>query len=194
MLPAAAFKITRQNLLRPTTLIHEAGHHVAHLVGWNEEPAAALQTALSDERDVAPRGPDGRSRWPPTACDSRTKATAARAPRSTTSFSRGPTLFSPPPGRSTPRRVHPSPARRSDVRAHLWCSPWDDLGVHQASTRLLSRVTVSHLQSGASSAQRTFAASPEARRAFTASPSFMPTRSGTETDPAEDWLADGAEL
>src|SRR5690606_14261502 len=35
--PVAAIKITRHNLLRPTALIHEAGHQVAHIVGWNEE-------------------------------------------------------------------------------------------------------------------------------------------------------------
>src|SRR5919201_1916573 len=46
--PAAAVKITRQNLLTPTAVIHETGHQVAHIVGWNEELAALLQ------RDLAP--------------------------------------------------------------------------------------------------------------------------------------------
>ena len=36
-------KITRQNLYRPTALIHESGHQVAHIVGWNEELAALLR-------------------------------------------------------------------------------------------------------------------------------------------------------
>jgi hypothetical protein len=44
--PAAAIKITRHNLLRPTSLIHETFHQVAHLTGWNDELAAALHAAL----------------------------------------------------------------------------------------------------------------------------------------------------
>jgi hypothetical protein len=45
--PAAVLKITRQNLRRPTALIHESGHQVAHLAGWNEELAALLRRELS---------------------------------------------------------------------------------------------------------------------------------------------------
>jgi hypothetical protein len=45
--PAAALKITRQNLYRPTALIHESGHQVAHIVGWNDELAALLQRELA---------------------------------------------------------------------------------------------------------------------------------------------------
>jgi hypothetical protein len=52
--PAAAIKVTRQNLLRPTSLIHESGHQVAHIVGWNGELAAALRKGLGDVPDVAP--------------------------------------------------------------------------------------------------------------------------------------------
>lgn len=44
--PVAAIKIVRHNLLRPTALIHEAGHQVAHLTGWNDELAAALRLGL----------------------------------------------------------------------------------------------------------------------------------------------------
>lgn len=44
--PAAAIKITRHNLLRPTSLIHETFHQVAHLTGWNDELAAALYATL----------------------------------------------------------------------------------------------------------------------------------------------------
>jgi hypothetical protein len=44
--PVAAIKITHHNLLRPTSLIHEAGHQVAHVTGWNEELAAALARQL----------------------------------------------------------------------------------------------------------------------------------------------------
>jgi hypothetical protein len=50
--PAAAIKIVRHNLLRPTALIHEAGHQVAHIVDWNRELAETLDRGLSD-------GPDG---------------------------------------------------------------------------------------------------------------------------------------
>jgi hypothetical protein len=52
--PAAAIKITRQNLYRPTALIHETGHQVAHIVGWNAELAALLSRGLGDApADVA---------------------------------------------------------------------------------------------------------------------------------------------
>jgi len=44
--PVAAIKITHHNLL-PTALIHEAGHQVAAVVGWNEELAAKLATGLT---------------------------------------------------------------------------------------------------------------------------------------------------
>ncbi len=45
--PAAAIKIARHNLLRPTALIHETGHQVAHILGWNEELAEALRDGLA---------------------------------------------------------------------------------------------------------------------------------------------------
>lgn len=44
--PVAAIKVTRHNLLRPTALIHEAGHQVAHITGWNDELAATLGRGL----------------------------------------------------------------------------------------------------------------------------------------------------
>lgn len=44
--PVAAIKITRHNLLRPTALIHEAGHQVAHITGWNDELREALNIEL----------------------------------------------------------------------------------------------------------------------------------------------------
>jgi hypothetical protein len=47
--PAAAIKIVRHNLLRPTALIHEAGHQVAHIIGWNQELAETLERGLNDE-------------------------------------------------------------------------------------------------------------------------------------------------
>jgi hypothetical protein len=45
--PVAAIKITRHNLLRPTALIHEAGHQAAHIVGWTGELASKLNTGLA---------------------------------------------------------------------------------------------------------------------------------------------------
>jgi len=45
--PVAAIKITRHNLYRPTALIHEAGHQMAHIVGWTDELAAALAAGLT---------------------------------------------------------------------------------------------------------------------------------------------------
>lgn len=44
--PVAAIKITRHNLLRPTALIHEAGHQVAHIAHWNQELAVSLAQQL----------------------------------------------------------------------------------------------------------------------------------------------------
>ena len=44
--PAAAIKMTRHNAGHPTALLHETGHQVAHLTGWNQELAAALASRL----------------------------------------------------------------------------------------------------------------------------------------------------
>lgn len=46
--PAAAIKVTRFNLFRPTSMLHEAGHQVAHLTGWNAELPAALRRGVPD--------------------------------------------------------------------------------------------------------------------------------------------------
>ena len=43
--PAAAIKIVRHNLHRPTALLHEVGHQVAHLTRWTDDLAAALREA-----------------------------------------------------------------------------------------------------------------------------------------------------
>jgi hypothetical protein len=52
--PAALLKITRQNIYRPTALVHESGHQVAHILGWNEELASLLGRELSSSSsDVA---------------------------------------------------------------------------------------------------------------------------------------------
>ena len=44
--PVASIKITRHNLLRPSAIIHEAGHQVAHMLGWVPELAAKLASGL----------------------------------------------------------------------------------------------------------------------------------------------------
>ncbi|WP_210481598.1 hypothetical protein [Naasia sp. SYSU D00948] len=55
--PAAAIKLTRHNLSFPTALLHETGHQVGHLSGWNGELAEALYTVL------APRSPQLATLW-----------------------------------------------------------------------------------------------------------------------------------
>jgi hypothetical protein len=45
--PVAAIKIVRHNLLRPTSLIHEAGHQAAHICEWNGELATTLSYGLA---------------------------------------------------------------------------------------------------------------------------------------------------
>lgn len=52
--PVAVIKITRHNLLRPTALIHEAGHQVAHLCGWNSELALVLARGLPAHGAASP--------------------------------------------------------------------------------------------------------------------------------------------
>lgn len=47
--PVAMIKVVRHNILRPTSLLHEAGHQVAHIVGWNEQLARALSNELPNE-------------------------------------------------------------------------------------------------------------------------------------------------
>ena len=48
--PVAAIKVTRHNLLRPTSIIHEAGHQVAHMLGWNDQLRVALLATVADRR------------------------------------------------------------------------------------------------------------------------------------------------
>jgi hypothetical protein len=42
----STIKIVRHNLVRPTSLIHEAGHQVAHQLDWNNQLAAALADGI----------------------------------------------------------------------------------------------------------------------------------------------------
>jgi len=45
--PVAAIKIVRHNLQRPTAVIHETGHQVAHILGWNDELTSVLRRGLA---------------------------------------------------------------------------------------------------------------------------------------------------
>jgi hypothetical protein len=51
--PAAAIKIVRHNLQQPTSLVHEAGHQVAHIAGWNGELARRLEQGISGPAPLA---------------------------------------------------------------------------------------------------------------------------------------------
>jgi len=46
--PIAAIKVTQHNLFRPTAIIHETGHQVAHILDWNDELANEFQSKLSN--------------------------------------------------------------------------------------------------------------------------------------------------
>lgn len=50
---AAAIKITRHNLYRPTACLHEAGHQAAFMLDWNDELAASMRRELRDAPIVA---------------------------------------------------------------------------------------------------------------------------------------------
>ena len=43
----AAIKVTQHNLFRPTAIIHETGHQIAHILDWTKELAAAYEKDLS---------------------------------------------------------------------------------------------------------------------------------------------------
>ena len=51
--PVAAIKVTLHNLFRPTAIIHESGHQIAHILNWNEELARELQLKLSEHSPAA---------------------------------------------------------------------------------------------------------------------------------------------
>jgi len=51
--PAAAIKIVRHNLERPTALVHECGHQAAHITGWNDELARTLRAGLDPSSPLA---------------------------------------------------------------------------------------------------------------------------------------------
>lgn len=44
----AAIKVTQHNLYRPTAIIHETGHQVAHILDWNAELSEGLKTGFKN--------------------------------------------------------------------------------------------------------------------------------------------------
>ncbi len=50
--PVAAIKVTQHNLYRPTAIIHETGHQVAHILNWNQELAVALNNELKNHPSI----------------------------------------------------------------------------------------------------------------------------------------------
>ena len=64
---AAAIKVTRHNLGRPTAILHEAGHQVAFSLGWNEELAEAFRREFRrDAPEVGDAFAAGPARSPAT--------------------------------------------------------------------------------------------------------------------------------
>ncbi len=50
--PVAAIKVTQHNLYRPTAIIHETGHQVAHILNWNDELSFALNNELTNHPKI----------------------------------------------------------------------------------------------------------------------------------------------
>jgi len=50
--PFAVIKVTQHNLFRPTSIIHETGHQVAHILNWNDELAFVLNNKLKPHAEV----------------------------------------------------------------------------------------------------------------------------------------------
>lgn len=48
----AAIKVTQHNLFRPTAIIHETGHQVAHILNWNEELGIVLNNELGNHPKI----------------------------------------------------------------------------------------------------------------------------------------------
>lgn len=126
--PAAALKITRQNLYRPTALVHESGHQVAHILGWNQELAELLR------RELAPASTEAADAWASWSSEiaADTHAFVHTGYGSVAALhdvvSGGPTVF-----RLVPGDPHPVAYLRVllGVQMCVHCfgaGPWDDLG------------------------------------------------------------------
>jgi hypothetical protein len=55
--PVATIKVTRHMRSRPTSVLHEAGHQIAHQTGWNEHAAKVLRAV------AAPAGAEVAETW-----------------------------------------------------------------------------------------------------------------------------------
>jgi hypothetical protein len=124
---AAAVKITRQNLYRPTALIHETGHQAAHVLGWNEELGAAIA------RELSPHSSELASTWSSWSSEiaADTYGFAFTGYGSVAGLhdvvSGGPSVFKQVPG-----DPHPVPYLRvlllvSMAIRYYGAGPWDDL-------------------------------------------------------------------
>jgi len=126
--PVAAIKITRHNLLRPTALIHEAGHQVAHIAGWNEELRSALGAGLGEAgREVAESWAHCASEIAADAFAFVHTGFAAVAALHDVLAGEGPVVF-----RHTPGDPHPISYLRvllgvEMCRQFYGAGPWDDL-------------------------------------------------------------------
>jgi hypothetical protein len=139
--PAGAIKITRQNLLRPTALIHESGHQVAHILDWNRELATLL------ERDLARKSPDAGAAWGSWASEvaADMHAFVHTGYGSVASLhdvvSGGPTVF-----RAIPGDPHPIPYIRVLLMVQTCvrfygAGPWDALAQAWVQTQPLGQAT-----------------------------------------------------
>jgi hypothetical protein len=126
--PTAVLKLTRQNLYTPTSLCHEAGHQLAHIVGWNRELAALL------ERELAPASSELAATWAGWASEiaADTHAFAHTGYGSVAALhdvvSGGPSVF-----RLIPGDPHPVAYLRVLLGVQMCirfygAGPWDDLG------------------------------------------------------------------
>ena len=140
--PVAAIKITRHNLLRPTALIHEAGHQVAHICGWNEELASQLATGLAG----APAGVG--EAWASWSSEIAADAFAFVHTGYASLASLHDVVAGDPPDvfRFTPGDPHPVSYIRVLLGAEMCrkfygAGPWDDLALAWTTVYPLDRVT-----------------------------------------------------
>ncbi len=51
--PVAVLRMSRHNMMRPTAVLHEVGHQLAHVLGWTAELRTALHAAVHARAPVA---------------------------------------------------------------------------------------------------------------------------------------------
>lgn len=137
--PAAAIKLTRHNLSFPTALLHETGHQVGHLTGWNTELAETLYRVVARRSQEV--GELWRSWAGEIAADVHAFAQAGWAPvAALANVVDGPT---PAVYRIRPGDPHPYPLLRvafnvACCRSWYGAGPWDDVGRAWAARHPLS--------------------------------------------------------